>query len=239
MMRKRVLLLPLLLLIALSSCVLYQGLNVAPKGSGWATTDLTAFPFFINVLEDFQPFIPADEEMTIMDSFIDDFVNQLLIASSASNISMMKLGEGGYFIDFTFSSLEQLLEDLNERQKQTIVKIEEQGARSTLKIYLDLNNYPQLEKIIPFLGDPNFETFGPRYNEGMSEEEYLDMISYILGEEGPPAINESTISLIVTTPKPFIAQQGGIRESSSTIRFEIPLIEFLLLAHPIEFSVTW
>ncbi len=237
-MKKLPLLILLLLVVTFSSCVLYQGLNVAPRGSGWATTDLMAFPFFIDVLEDFQPFIPA-EEMTIMDSFIDDFVNQLYEANSATNISMMKIGDGGYFIDFNFSSLEQLLEDLNEKQPQTIIKIVEQGERSTLKIYLDLDNYPQLEKIIPFLADPNFETFGPRYNEGMSEDEYLDMISYILGEEGPPSINDSTISLMVTTPKPFIAHEGGIRESSSAIRFEIPLIEFLLLAEPIEFSVTW
>ncbi len=219
--------------------MLYQGLNVSSTKAGWATTDLTAYDFFIDVLEDFRPFTSEEEPRPMLDTFIDDFVNQLYTTNSASNISAMKIGEGGYFIDFTFSSLEQLLDDLNARQKQSIVKIEEHGRETTLKIYLDLDNYPQLEKIIPFLADPNFETFGPRYNEGMSDAEYLEMIDYILGEEGPGAIEESLIALRINTPKNILSHSGGTKESSSSIRFEIPLIDFLLLAHPIEFSVTW
>jgi hypothetical protein len=47
------------------------------------------------------------------------------------------------------------------------------------------------------------------------------------------------ISLRLTTPSSIKSQNGGIRESSNSIRFDIPLIEFLLLAEPIEFSATW
>jgi len=216
-----------------------QGLSMSQNRSGWATTDLYTYDFFLDVLEDFEPFTPEKKEQSIMDASIEDFVQQLHQTASASNISSMKIGDNGYFIDFTFSSLEQLLTDLNKREPQTIITIRNTGKQTTLTIYLDIINYPQLTRIIPFLADPNFETFGPLYNEGMSEEEYLDMISYILGEDGPPAINDSVISLRVTAPSVIKKQKNGVLESSNSIRFDIPLIDFLLLAKPITFSATW
>ncbi len=107
------------------------------------------------------------------------------------------------------------------------------------RLYLDLDNYPELERIVPFMADENFETFGPRYNVGMSEDEYLEMIMYILGEEGPPAIEESVISLRLNTPGKILASEGGTKESSNTIRFDIPLIDILLLAEPVSFYAEW
>lgn len=229
----------LLLILTLSGCVMQQGLSMTRSGSGWATTDLYVYDFFKTVLEDFEPFSPEERKTSIMDASIDDFVLQLYNTASASDVSSMKIGDNGYFIDFTFSSLEELLRDLNKREPQSIVRVVSRGSDTTLSVHLDIHNYPQLTRMIPFLADPNFETFGPLYNEGMSEEEYLDMISYILGEEGPPSINESVISLRVTAPGVIKRHAGGVMESPNSIRFDIPLIEFLLLAKPITFSATW
>ena len=238
-LQKHLLIILIVVLVSTSGCVMQQGLSMSQNRSGWATTDLYAYDFFLDVLEDFEPFTPEKKEQSIMDASIEDFVQQLHQTASASNISSMKIGDNGYFIDFTFSSLEQLLTDLNKREPQTIITIRNTGKQTTLTIYLDIINYPQLTRIIPFLADPNFETFGPLYNEGMSEEEYLDMISYILGEDGPPAINDSVISLRVTAPSVIKKQKNGVLESSNSIRFDIPLIDFLLLAKPITFSATW
>lgn len=226
-------------LVFLSGCVMQQGLSLTRNRSGWATTDLYVYDFFLTVLEDFEPFTTEKQETSLMDASVNDFVYQLHETKSASDIASVKLGTNGYFIDFTFSSLEDLLQDLNRREPQTIVKVTSTAGESTLRIYLDLNNYPQLARMVPFLQDPNFETFGPLYNEGMSEEEYLDMISYILGEEGPTAITDSTISLRITTPSVIKHHTGGTKESPNSIRFDIPLIDFLLLAEPIQFSATW
>lgn len=223
----------------LSGCVMQQGITLTPDRSGWATTDLSVYDFFLTVLEDFEPFVPEDEQQSIMDASVEDVMEQLNTTLSASNVSSMKIGDNGYFIDFTFSSLEELLLDLNAREPQTILTITQNGARTSLHFKLDMENYPQLTRIVPFLADPNFETFGPLYNEGMSEEEYLDMISYILGEEGPGAIRESVISLRFTAPSVILLQKGGVRESPNSVRFDIPLIDILLLAEPIVFSATW
>jgi hypothetical protein len=226
-------------LFLFSSCAMQQGLSLTRNRSGWATTDLYVYDFFLTVLEDFEPFTEEEEEISMMDASVEDFVENLHQSPSASDVSLMHVGTNGYFIDFTFSSLEDLLADLNRKEPQTIARVRETHQSTTLTFYLDIENYPQLMRMVPFLADPNFETFGPLYNEGMSEEEYLDMISYILGEEGPDAIKNSVISLRLTTPSVITNYRGGVKESPNSIRFDIPLIDFLLLAEPIAFSASW
>ncbi len=229
----------LILVLLSSSCAMQQGLSLTRNRSGWATTDLYVYDFFLTVLEDFEPFTEEEEEISMMDASVEDFVRNLNQSPSASDVSLMYIGTNGYFIDFTFSSLEDLLADLNRKEPQSIARVRETDQRTTLTFYLDIDNYPQLTQMVPFLADPNFETFGPLYNVGMSEEEYLDMISYILGEEGPEAIENSVISLRLTTPSVITDYRGGVKESPNSIRFDIPLIDFLLLAEPIEFSASW
>ncbi|MFA5699527.1 MAG: hypothetical protein WC954_07320, partial [Sphaerochaeta sp.] len=97
----------------------------------------------------------------------------------------------------------------------------------------------QLVPIIPFLADDNFEAFGPLYNQGLSADDYLEMISFMLGEEGPPAIEQSTITLLLETPSPIKTMSSGRKIDSTTFEFSFPLIDFLLLAEPMTFTVTW
>jgi len=232
-------LLSLIIILSLSSCVMQQGISLSRGGSGWATTDLSVTPFFATVLEDFQPFSEEENPKPLLDSSIENFTKELSKASSTSYISSLKLNDYTYFIDFTFSSLTQLLKDLNNREEQSIVTIKRTGNRERLDFFLDINNYPELTRIVPFLADENFETFGPLYNEGMSEDEYYEMISYILDEKGPQEIRESIISLQLTTPSTIISQEGGIIEGNNVIRFDIPLIDILLLSEPITFYAVW
>jgi hypothetical protein len=65
------------------------------------------------------------------------------------------------------------------------------------------------------------------------------MISFMLGEEGPPAIEKSTITLRIATPKPITSFINGKKVGSNLYEFNFPLIDFLLLAEPITFSVSW
>jgi len=232
----------LLTLITVSfstSCVMQQGLSLSSGSNGWATTDLSVTPFFATVLEDFQPFSEEEHPRPLLDTSIEDFTKELSKVSSTSYVSSIKLNDYTYFIDFTFSSLTELLKDLNNREEQSIVSIKKIGNRERLDFFLDINNYPELTRIVPFLANENFETFGPLYNEGMNEDEYYEMISYILDEQGPEEIKNSIISLRLTTPSRIISQEGGIKEGENVVRFDIPLIDILLLSEPIVFYAVW
>jgi hypothetical protein len=216
-----------------------QGLSLADNQSGWATIDLSVYDFFSTILEDFAPFDAEASDTPIIEQSVDEFIAQLSQAESTSNVSAMKVKENSFFIDFTFSSLNEIIDDLVDEKEQTLLTIKNIGEEERFEFYLDLDNYPQLTQIVKFLEDENFETFGPLYNQGMSAADYLEMISYILGEEGPDAIEESVISLRLTAPKSISSYQGGILENDNTIRFDIPLIDILLLAEPITFYAQW
>jgi hypothetical protein len=229
----------LILLVFTSGCVMQQGISMNANNSGWATTDLVVDDFFIAVLDDFASFTPGSKKTSIMDASVNDFLKMLETKPSASNITLVKTGENSYFFDFDFTSLPQFLLEMNKMERQSILTVAPSGKNTVMKFYLDLKNYPELAKMVPFLADPNFETFGPLYNEGLSAADYLDMISYILGEEGPDAIMQSVISIRIATPTSVISQQGGTKTGTNTVRFDIPLIDILLLAKPITFSATW
>jgi hypothetical protein len=232
-------LLTLIILFLGTSCVMQQGLSLSDNQSGWATVDLSVYDFFSTILEDFAPFDAEGLDKPIIEQSVDEFIEQLDAAASTSNVSGMKIKENNYFIDFTFSSLNEILDDLVGEKEQTLLTIKTVGNQERLEFYLDLDNYPQLTQIVQFLADENFETFGPLYNQGMSADDYLEMISYILGEEGPDAIKESVISLRLTSPKSITSYKGGTLENANTIRFDIPLIDILLLADPITFYAQW
>ena len=229
----------MLMLVFTSGCVMQQGISMNANNSGWATTDLVVDDFFIAVLDDFATFTPEGPQTSIMDASVEDFLEMLQTKPSASNITLVKTGESSYFFDFDFTSLHQFLLEMNNLEPQSILTVGPEGKNTAMKFYLDLKNYPELAKMIPFLADPNFETFGPLYNEGLSAADYLDMISYILGEEGPDAIMQSVISIRITTPTSVISQVGGTKTGANSVRFDIPLIDILLLAKPISFSAIW
>ena len=229
----------IVMLVFTSGCVMQQGISMNANNSGWATTDLVVDDFFIAVLDDFATFTPEGADTSIMDASVDDFLNMLETKPSASNITLVKTGQSSYFFDFDFTSLPQFLLEMNKLAPQSILTVAPEGKNTSLKFYLDLKNYPELAKMVPFLADPNFETFGPLYNEGLSAADYLDMISYILGEEGPSAIMQSVISIRITTPTSVISQIGGTKTGTNSVRFDIPLIDILLLAKPISFSAIW
>lgn len=225
----------LLVLVLVSSCVVTEQLTF--KGSGYNSSqfDFTVEDFFIAVLEDFSEFVPADKDTSLMDSAITDFGKALRYSTTTNNVTIQKLTDNAYKGQFNFMDLDKLFSDLGAGNNQSLLK----QTNNTLTFTLSMENYDQLVPVIPFLADENFEAFGPVYNQGLSESDYLEMISFMLGEEGPPAIEKSTITLRIATPKPITGFTNGKKVETNLYEFSFPLIDFLLLAKPITFSVSW
>ncbi|AEV30459.1 hypothetical protein SpiGrapes_2701 [Sphaerochaeta pleomorpha str. Grapes] len=222
-------------MLSLSSCVVTEDLHILKDNSYSSAFDFSVEDFFIAVLQDFNDFMPSDSNETIMDGAIADFQKALESGISTSNVSMQKLNDNAYKGTFDFTNIEQLFSDLGAGSNQTILV--QQGK--TLHFNLSMDNYDQLVPVIPFLSDENFEAFGPTYNQGLSEADYLEMISFMLGEEGPGAISKSVITLRINTPGIITTFSNGKKISDQVFEFSFPLIDFLLLAKPISFSVSW
>ncbi|MBI9095918.1 MAG: hypothetical protein JEY71_13690 [Sphaerochaeta sp.] len=225
----------LLLLFLASSCVVTEQLSFHDSGYNNSDFDFTVEDFFIAVLEDFSEFVPDNQDSSLMDSAITDFDRALRYSSTTNNVNIQKLTGNAYEGQFNFMNLDKLFSDLGAGNDQSLLI----QSNNTLTFNLSMDNYDQLVPVIPFLADENFEAFGPVYNQGLNESDYLEMISFMLGEEGPPAIEKSTITLRIATPKPITGFINGKKVGASLYEFSFPLIDFLLLSEPITFSVSW
>lgn len=221
--------------LTLSSCVVTEDLTINNKDGGTSSSTIHVEDFFVDVLEDFSDFSTDDSSKPIMDLSMEAFEKQLIKGTTTNKVGLIKTGINSYVISFDYSDLKTLLSDLGAEDNQTVLNLK----NNELSFYLDLENYSSLTAAIPFLEDPNFEPFGPTYNEGLSAPDYLEMISFMLGEEGPGAIQKSVISLRFETPDPIKSFKGGKKISDNVFEYSFPLIDFLLLAEPLSFELNW
>jgi hypothetical protein len=91
---------------------------------------------------------------------------------------------------------------------------------------------------LTFLDNPFFRMFSPVENEGTTEAEYLEMMEFLLGEEGPEAVKGSMIEIRVNVKGRILSHSGGRIDGKSVI-YEIPLLRVLLLEEPLEYSLTF
>ena len=102
-----------------------------------------------------------------------------------------------------------------------------------------MDNYSELKSVIPFLSDKNFEVYGPEYSNGMTEEEYMDMISFLLGPDSPTALSDSLVTIEITTPGTITEIKGVMKSGPKKAVYSFPIIDFLLLNEPLSFSIKW
>lgn len=223
----------LLAALLLASCTVTESMTIGSANGFESLSDIKAEPFFVSVLEDFAEFLPENGK-SIMDSSIEGFAGQLGNTAGAENVQYEKTGENQYSLAFSTSDMKTLLSSFGA-ENQSFVRIDD----SSFSFYLDINNYPELKTIVPFLADPNFEVYGPEYNQGMSEEDYLEMIYFLLGEEGPGAISNGEVTINITVPGTITSAENAEKTSDSSISYSFPVIAFLLLSEPLSFSVSW
>ncbi len=223
----------LMAVLLLASCTVTESMTINNQNSFGSVSEIKAEPFFVSVLEDFAEFLPENGK-SIMDSSIEGFAGQLRETAGAEAVSYEKTGENEYTLAFSTNDLTTLLGSFGAAD-QSFVKIGE----NSFSFYLDINNYPELKTIVPFLADPNFEVYGPEYNQGMSEADYLEMIYFLLGEEGPDAISNGEVTINITVPGTITSVENAEQISENTISYSFPVIAFLLLSQPLSFSASW
>ena len=216
----------------MASCTVTENLTF-DTGSAASTTDIHVQPFFIDVLEDYSEFMPSGDE-SIMDSAVTAFAGQVENSEQGYDTISIKTGENEYVLSFSFSDLARLADEMGG-QAQTIIR----QSEKSLSFECSIDNYTQLERIVPFLADPNISVFLAQYNIGYSEQDYMDMIMFAIGEEAPEALRTSRITVNGTVPGTITSITGAEQTGSDSFTFSFPLIDFLLLAQPLAFSVQW
>ena len=234
MVRKIITLLTLAFFV-LSSCTVTQNFRAQSDISGSSRSGITVDQFFLDVLSDFSDITPSGD-YSLMDEAMLNFTDRINASSASSSVMLYTDGNSQkYIISFDYSSLEKVVSDLNGGKSNTLLKIDEKS----MSLNLNIDNYSELESVIPFLSDPNFEVYGPRYSYGMSKDEYMDMISFLLGEEGPKALEESFVSIEINTPGDIKNVEGAMKTGTRKAVYSFPVVDFLTLNKPLTFTVEW
>lgn len=228
-----------LLSLVLSSCVVSEKLSLNRATDGKSHVDISVDDFFVGVVEDLSNWDDKGNNDPILDVAVQDFENNLRASKVTSGINFIQTGHNTYTGDFSFSDFNQLLIDLSKGvSDQSIVTLTEKGGLTHVEININMDNFNQLTTIIPFLGDPNFEVYGPLYNHDLTKDEYLEMVSFILGEQCPDSISKSSVTIQVVAPQAITRHNGKLR-TARTVEFSFPLIDFLLLHEPIRFYLEY
>lgn len=235
--------LPLIILILLvsliPSCRVTSSLNFDDGSSGSASSAFSTTPFFEGVLEDLSSWKDSGANDPVMDVAVSSFEQNLVSSRYAQHVRISKTGEHTYTAFFSFSDFNALVEDLSAEQKdQDLLVLKNNGSSSRFELKLNLENYSVLSSVLPFLAEPNFEVWGPVYNnppyDYLTEEDYKDLVSFVLGEDGPQSIDSSVIEIRVSTAQ-SIKDTNGELLSPTEVLFSFPLIDFLLLHEEILF----
>ncbi len=224
-----------LLLVMLSSCVVTEKMTLDDGEKGSSEAELYVEPFFLSVLEDLSSF-SSSSGTSIMDDSMVSLASLINSSSFSSDVSILTDGDGEkYIISFDYSSLSSLLKDLNGGRSNTLLTL----TGNSVSFTLSLENYGELKSVIPILSDSSFEVYGPEYSNGMSEDEYYEMISFLLGEEGPEVLRRSSVTVTFTLPGTVTEVTGAEKSGENTVSYTFPIIDFLLLNNPLSFSVKW
>ena len=213
--------------------------TISVDGSGSVEFKIELQTFFLEVMIDLADF--AGENQTLADGKLfdlekirEDFAEkpnlQLKSLSSPSPESL----EG----EFSFQEVEEVFKGEAGLTEAGIISFSQQGEEKTFSFHLDRDNFSQVSRFLTFMDNPFFQMFSPEENEGTTEEEYLEMIEFALGEKGPPAIKESHIELKVNVKGKIISQTGGELLGNSVL-FKIPLIRILMLDEPLDYAVVF
>ena len=93
--------------------------------------------------------------------------------------------------------------------------------------------------MFPVLDNPLIASMGPQPNSIISESEYLEMMVFLLGEDGPKAIEESEVNLTIKIEGSIVSHSDGELISSDSLLFEIPLLSILVLNDPINYEIVF
>ncbi len=221
----------------LASCAVRQEIDLAPDGSGRVAIQVDLQPRFAAWMESM-----AEEARTLGLSKGGLFDEAAIRKGAASfpGVTVSRLA---------FPSRERLemtleLSDITALAgpvvagRPPLVSLERSGSRRTLRVHLDAANYLRIRPLFPGSDNQLFDVLGPQEKNPYSPSEYDEVLAFTVGDDAPRWARASRIGVTVRVPGRVVSQQGG-RIEGNTVRFDIPLLDVLLLAEPLVYVVEY
>jgi len=228
----------LLCSIPLLSCTMKQEIFLNNDGSGTANVEINLKSFVIPTIEDLaevSPDIDPDELLSP-----EKISESMLLNPEVSNVHAERPLKDRLKIDFDFGSIEDLFEQTeDEVQSSGLIKINKTANETKLTLTINKDTYRGFSSIIPNIDDPTMSALAPDPDMDVSESEYLDMIEFFFGDDGPAGVLDSMLNLVINVDGTITDQQGGKKLGNNKVEFNVPLIRILLLDRNLVYSITY
>jgi len=141
-------------------------------------------------------------------------------------------------LELTFNSVKDVFAQDESLKSAAALAYSESGGKKTIRLHLDRSNYPQLARTFPLLASPAFSAFGPQQNDTTTDDEYMEMIRFSIGDDAPALLKKSFVTLTLAPEGQILSQTGG-EITGGAVVFRIPLVRLLVLDTPLDYSVTF
>lgn len=220
------------------SCTMKQEITLAADGSGTASVEINLKNFVLPTIEDLAEVSPDVDPDELLSS--EKITESLLKNPEISNVIASRPLKNKLLIDFDFGNIEDLFAQTEDDiQASGLIKIENIGNQKKLTMTINKETYSGFSHIIPNIDDPTMAALAPDPDMDISESEYLDMIEFFFGDDGPAGIMDSMLTMVLNVDGTIVDQQGGTKLSGKSVEFNIPLIRILLLDTNLVYSITY
>ncbi len=231
----------LAILLAATGCTVNQQITLHPDLSGAAQVSVRLEPVFVDYLDTLSEAAGDDE---LLPEGIFDAAELEHVINERPGVAVHRLVSPTpeqLELSLTFDDLKGLLaRNVPSPGPATVPLITFSGSNpSTLQVHLDADNYRTLTELFPVLDHPLLVSLGPQPGLEVSDAEYLEMMGFVLGEEGPPAIEESTVTVRLHVEGRIVAHQGGELQEDGSLLITIPLLRILVLDEPLDYRIVF
>ncbi len=227
----------IILSVLLLSCTIKQDILINSNGSGSFSGEIVLHEMFINYISSLEEIMKGSKPEEGQLFKIEEIRSGLELNPDIKVVNISTPDPNTLSIKFNFTDIEKLLTG-EEAVSTDIISFTTKGEIKTLAINLNRDNFHQLYPLFPILKNPLFEALGPIENSGLTEEEYLEMMEYAMGEESHEVILQSYIKARITINGTLISQKGG-EAANGTVLIKIPLIKMLLLEEPLNYLIVF
>lgn len=223
-------------LLLLSACTMKQHVILSSDGSGNAQFRVVIDKSLMDAAAGLSPGSSAREKPGEFDI---PKIKKIFAKNTSLKLESLTSPSAGVLTgSFTFTDIGALFQGASGSSPGGIITYSKGPSGNVLKIHITRANFADIANLAGMTTNPLYQMFGPEQNATTSADDLNQMMVYVLGNSGPAALKASSIDVVVSVDGRITGQTGGVREGKN-VHFHIPLVRLLLLARPLDYSVTF
>lgn len=244
-MKIKDILLSLIFVGMLYSCSVNSQVHLAVDQTGIVKGTIQVNEGFVNYYQQLLKSLGMVDKLSEGDIFQEEGIR--LVMDSYPKVKLLnlkKINPQKLQGEFSFNSLSSIMDDAIKIQSQSVLNLKDnKDGTTTLKLLLNRDNVAQVLAIGSGVSsDPTAATFLPSKDNPVSEEEYTELVVYMLEQQMPKIkdlLKESFVTINMTLPRPIKSLEGDATYKGNLLKLKYPLVRLLSLENPLDITVIY